>query len=73
MNLRPKGMATSDPELKISKQLGEILLEKGVISRGQLDAALKKQNREKDKYLGQILMEIGVPQEKINEILLYSN
>jgi len=73
MNLRPKAMATSDPELKISKQLGEILLEKGVISRGQLDAALKKQNREKDKYLGQILMEIGVPQEKINEILLYSN
>ena len=66
-------MATSEPELKINKQLGEILLEKGIISKSQLEAALKKQSREKGKYLGQILMEIGVPQEKINEILLYSN
>ena len=66
-------MATSKPEQKIDKQLGEILLEKGIISRSQLEAALKKQNREKEKYMGQVLMEIGVPQEKINEILLYSN
>ena len=66
-------MATTTADGKINKQLGEILLEKGIISKSQLDAALKKQNREKDKYLGQILMEIGVPQEKINEILLYSN
>ncbi len=65
-------MATSNPEVKINKQLGEILLEKGIISKSQLEAALKKQSREKEKYLGQILMEIGVPQEKINEILLYS-
>jgi len=66
-------MATKDPEGKINKQLGEILLEKGIISRSQLESALKKQSREKEKYLGQILMEIGVPQEKINQILLYSN
>jgi type IV pilus assembly protein PilB len=66
-------MATSDPTAKINKQLGEILLEKGIISKSQLESALKKQGREKEKYLGQILMEIGVPQEKINEILLYSN
>jgi hypothetical protein len=66
-------MATMEPEGKINKQLGEILLEKNVISKSQLDAALKKQSREKGKYLGQILMEIGVPQEKINQILLYSN
>jgi hypothetical protein len=66
-------MASVEPEVKINKQLGEILLEKNIISKSQLDAALKKQKREKEKYLGQILMEIGVPQEKINQILLYSN
>ena len=66
-------MASIEPEVKMNKQLGEILLEKNIISKNQLDAALKKQKREKEKYLGQILMEIGVPQEKINQILLYSN
>jgi len=66
-------MVTSEPEVKIDKKLGEILLDKGIISRSQLDVALKKQIREKDKYLGQILMEMGVPQEKINQFLLYSN
>jgi hypothetical protein len=66
-------MGSIEPEVKINKQLGEILLEKNIISKSQLEAALKKQKREKEKYLGQILMEIGVPQEKINQILLYSN
>lgn len=66
-------MATSESEVKIDKKLGEILLDKGIISRSQLDVALKRQIREKDKYLGQILMEMGVPQEKINHFLLYSN
>ena len=66
-------MATTEPEVKINRQLGEILLEKNIISKSQLDEALKRQNREKGKYLGQILMEIGVPQDKINQILLYSN
>jgi hypothetical protein len=66
-------MATSEAEVKINKKLGELLLDKGIISKSQLDVALKKQIREKDKYLGQILMEMGVPQDKINQILLYSN
>jgi len=66
-------MATSESEVKINKKLGEILLDKGIISKSQLDVALKKQIREKDKYLGQILIEMGVPQEKINQILLYCN
>lgn len=66
-------MATIESQGKMNKQLGEILLEKNVISKSQLEAALKKQNREKGKYLGEVLMEIGVPQEKINQILLYSN
>jgi hypothetical protein len=66
-------MATSESEVKIDKNLGEILLDKGIISRSQLDVALKKQIREKDKYLGQILMEMGVSQEKINQTLVYCN
>jgi len=66
-------MATSEPKEKITKKLGEILLEKEIISKSQLELALKRQSREKEKYLGQILMEIGVPQEKINQILLYSD
>jgi len=44
-------MATSDPELKISKQLARSCWKKRHF-QGQLDAALKKQSREKDKYLG---------------------
>ena len=66
-------MATIESEVKINKKLGEILLDKGIISTSQLNAALKRQIREKDKYLGQILMEMGVPQETINQILLYSS
>jgi hypothetical protein len=66
-------MATSESKVKINKKLGEILLDKGIISRSQLDIALKKQSLEKDKYLGQILIEMGVPQDKINQILLYCN
>ncbi len=65
-------MATSDSQVKIDKKLGEILVDKGIISRSQLDIALKKQIREKSKYLGQILMEMGVSQEEISQILLYS-
>ncbi len=66
-------MATSKSEVKIDKKIGEILLDKGIISRSQLDIALKRQNSGKGKYLGQILMEMGVPQEKITQILIYSN
>ena len=51
------------------KALGQILLEKNVISKVQLDLALKRQQEQKGKYLGQILMEMGVPQSKINQIM----
>jgi len=49
--------------------LGKILVERNVINQGQLYLALKRQMQEKGKYLGQILLEMGVPQEEINKAL----
>ena len=37
----------------------------------QLDLALKIKDVQPDKYLGEILFQIGVPQEKINRALYY--
>jgi hypothetical protein len=53
------------------KTLGQILIAKGVISQRQLDLALKIKDVQPDKYLGEILFQIGVPQEKINQALYY--
>src|SRR5690606_16266457 len=57
----------------VEKTLGQILVEKGIINRDQLDRALKIKSEQPDKYLGEILFEIGVSQEKINRALYYSN
>jgi hypothetical protein len=51
------------------KTLGHILVANGTISQKQLDLALK--DVQPDKYLGEILFQIGVPQEKINWALYY--
>jgi len=53
------------------KTLGQILIAKGIISQRQLDLALKIKDVQPDKYLGEILFQIGVPQEKINRALYY--
>ena len=58
--------------VKIGKAIGEILVEENIISQKQLDLALKRQKQEKGKYLGQILFEMGIPQDKINKALDYS-
>ena len=55
------------------KTLGQILVEKGIIRQEQLDQALKIKDEQPGKYLGEILFEIGVPQEKINRALYYFN
>ena len=55
--------------IKKDKALGEILVEQNIISRNHLDLALKRQKQEKGKYLGQILFEMGIPQDKINKAL----
>ena len=51
--------------------LGQILVERNVISPTDLQMALDRQGKgnDKDKYIGEILFEMGVPQEKINEAL----
>jgi hypothetical protein len=54
----------------MEKSLGQILLEKNMLTQAQLDLALRKQKQQKGKYLGQILTEMGlVSQEKINKVL----
>lgn len=55
------------------KTLGQILVEKGIIGRDQLDQALRIKAEDPGKYLGEILFEMGVSQEKINRALYYSN
>jgi len=55
------------------KNLGQILIERNIITPAILDLALKRQKREKGKYLGEILFEMGAPQDEINEALDYFN
>jgi hypothetical protein len=47
----------------ISKQLGELLIERGVITRDQLDHALEVQ-KEKGGLIGQILVNLGYATEE---------
>ncbi len=51
------------------KNLGQILIERNIITQAQLDLALTMQKVEMGKYLGQILFEMGVPQDEINKAL----
>ena len=55
----------------IEKMLGQILVERNIISPMQLQVALDRQKKQKGKYkyIGEILIEMGIPQEKINEAL----
>ena len=53
----------------IRKNLGEILIERNIITPSQLDLALTMQKVERGKYLGQILFEMGIPQDEINKAL----
>ncbi len=56
-------------ESQNEKRFGEILIELKIISRDQLDHALQQQQKEKGKYLGEILIEMGISQERINQAL----
>ena len=55
----------------VEKMLGQILVERNIISPMQLQVALDRQKNQKGKYkyIGEILIEMGVPQEKINAAL----
>jgi len=60
-------------DIEREKAFGQFLLEKNIISEEQLALALKLQKEGKKKYLGQILMEMGVPQEEIRKALDQAN
>ena len=53
------------PSMKriVSKQLGELLLERGIINQAQLEKALKFQ-KEKGGLIGQILVSLGFAKEE---------
>jgi len=51
------------------KPLGQVLLNRHIITQEMLDLALARQKAEKKKYLGQILVEMGVPQDEINKAM----
>jgi hypothetical protein len=53
----------------MDKTLGQILVERDIITQTKLDLALKRQDQEKGKYLGEILFEMGVPQDEIDKAL----
>lgn len=53
----------NSPKRHISKQLGELLLERKVITKKQLDSAIKVQ-QEKGGLLGAILVSLGVTSEE---------
>lgn len=53
----------------ITKQLGELLIEKGIINQAQLDKALKVQ-KDKGGLIGQIFVMLGyVKEEEIAQVL----
>jgi diguanylate cyclase (GGDEF)-like protein len=56
-----------------NEKIGQILLSKKVITTRDLDEALKRKKQEPNKYLGQILCEMGLPQSKIIKGIHYSS
>jgi len=50
------------------KRLGEILLERGVISKSQLEQAMLRQPG-MNTYIGQVLIRMGVPMMEIEDAL----
>src|SRR5512145_2736521 len=62
--------AESEPS---REKIGQILVSKKIISGSDLDKAIEQKKKEPNKYLGQILCEMGLPQSKIIKGLHYSN
>jgi hypothetical protein len=54
------------------KMTGEILVEEKIITGDQLNAALRLQKERPVQYLGEILIKMGIPQEKIVTALCHS-
>ena len=56
-----------------TEKIGQILLAKKIINERDLDEALKRKRQDPDKYLGQILCEMGLPQSRIIKGIHYSS
>jgi len=52
-------------ERREAETLGDMLLREGLISRGQLDEAIKRQKAASEKSIGQILVEMGIITESV--------
>jgi type IV pilus assembly protein PilB len=60
---KDRGRRMAPLKRAVSKQLGELLLERGIINASQLETALKTQ-REKGGLIGQILVSLGFAKEE---------
>ena len=66
-------MTASTSTARASKRLGELLLERKLITKALLDEALQQQQAGGKKSLGEILVGLGFPQEKMTYALLLFN
>jgi len=57
----------------INVPLGQALVKKGILAQSELDKALEIQKQNNNAYLGEILQQLGINQNKINETLDYLN
>ncbi len=57
----------------MQEKIGQVLVRKKIITEFDLKAAIERQNKEPNKYLGQILCEMGLPQSKIVRAIYSSN
>ena len=57
----------------INVPLGQALVKKGILAQSELDKALEIQKQNNNVYLGEILQQLGINQNKINETLDYLN
>ena len=57
----------AEPKFR-NKRIGDILLERGTISREQLEIALQRQKAD-NRLLGAILVDMGIPQERVAQAL----
>lgn len=60
----------ADPQKSL---IGQILVRKHIITESELQLAMEKKKQEPDKYLGQILSEMGCSQSKIMHGIYFSN
>lgn len=56
-----------------SDKIGQILVSRKVITEHDLNEAMRRKRKEPNRYLGQILCEMGLPQSKIMHWIYYSN